>query len=87
VNTSFAKAATSEAQQKKYRELAGFFKKYGDRYQLTGCSWRPGIPGVGARPEREERVGAVGVMQVMPATGQELKVGDIRQVEPTSTPG
>ena len=27
-------------------------------------------------------VGAVGVMQVMPATGKELKVGDIRQVEP-----
>jgi membrane-bound lytic murein transglycosylase MltF len=27
-------------------------------------------------------VGAVGIMQVMPATGKELKVGDIRQVEP-----
>ena len=28
------------------------------------------------------RVGAVGVMQVMPTTGRELNVGDIRQVEP-----
>jgi membrane-bound lytic murein transglycosylase MltF len=27
-------------------------------------------------------VGAIGVMQVMPATGRELKVGDIKQVEP-----
>ena len=27
-------------------------------------------------------VGAVGVMQVMPPTGRELKVGDIRKVEP-----
>ena len=27
-------------------------------------------------------VGAVGIMQVMPATGKELKVGDIRQIEP-----
>jgi membrane-bound lytic murein transglycosylase MltF len=27
-------------------------------------------------------VGAIGVMQVMPATGQELKVGDIAQTEP-----
>jgi membrane-bound lytic murein transglycosylase MltF len=26
--------------------------------------------------------GAIGIMQVMPATGKELKVGDIRQVEP-----
>ncbi len=27
-------------------------------------------------------VGAIGVMQVMPPTGKELKVGDIRQLEP-----
>jgi membrane-bound lytic murein transglycosylase MltF len=27
-------------------------------------------------------VGAIGVMQVMPATGKELKVGDISQIEP-----
>jgi membrane-bound lytic murein transglycosylase MltF len=27
-------------------------------------------------------VGAVGVMQVMPATGRELRVGDIRKIEP-----
>jgi membrane-bound lytic murein transglycosylase MltF len=26
--------------------------------------------------------GAIGIMQVMPATGVELKVGDIRQLEP-----
>jgi membrane-bound lytic murein transglycosylase MltF len=28
------------------------------------------------------KAGAVGIMQVMPATGKELKVGDISQVEP-----
>jgi membrane-bound lytic murein transglycosylase MltF len=31
---------------------------------------------------RRSHVGAIGVMQVMPATGKEMKVGDIRQVEP-----
>jgi len=29
----------------------------------------------------KSKAGAVGVMQVMPATGKELKVGDIRQLE------
>ena len=31
---------------------------------------------------RRSHVGAVGVMQVMPKTGAEMKVGDIRQLEP-----
>jgi membrane-bound lytic murein transglycosylase MltF len=32
--------------------------------------------------QARSHVGAIGVMQVMPATGAELKVGDIHQVEP-----
>ena len=30
----------------------------------------------------KSHVGAIGVMQIMPATGASLKVGDIRQIEP-----
>jgi membrane-bound lytic murein transglycosylase MltF len=32
-------------------------------------------------------VGAIGVMQVMPATGREMKVGDITQTEPNINAG
>ena len=31
---------------------------------------------------KRSRVGAIGVMQIMPATGASLKVGDINHVEP-----
>jgi len=34
------------------------------------------------QPASQERQGAIGVMQVMPAAGTELKVGDIRVTEP-----
>jgi membrane-bound lytic murein transglycosylase MltF len=83
VNTSYAKAATTEAQQRKYRELAGFFKKYGERYQLDWLLMAAqGFQESGLDQSVKSRVGAVGVMQVMPATGKDLKVGDISQVEP-----
>jgi membrane-bound lytic murein transglycosylase MltF len=35
----------------------------------------------------KSRVGAIGVMQVMPATGKELDVGDIRKIDPNIEAG
>ena len=35
----------------------------------------------------KSQVGAVGVMQVMPATGKDMKVGDIRQIDPNINAG
>ena len=49
------------------------------RLPPDGCA---GIPGIHARPFGSQSVGAIGVMQVMPATGKELAVGDIKQIEP-----
>ena len=35
----------------------------------------------------KSQVGAVGVMQVMPATGKDMKVGDIRKIDPNINAG
>jgi membrane-bound lytic murein transglycosylase MltF len=33
------------------------------------------------RQEARSHVGAIGVMQIMPATGHEMRVGDIRSID------
>jgi membrane-bound lytic murein transglycosylase MltF len=82
VSTTYAKQATSEAGRKKFRELGGFFQKYGEQYQLDYLLMAAqGFQESGLDQNAKSGAGAIGVMQVMPATGQELKVGDITQAE------
>jgi len=77
------KGATSEAERKKFREVVELFRKYGDQYELDYLLMAAqGFQESGLDQSVKSQVGAIGVMQVMPATGAELKVGDIRQAEP-----
>ena len=81
-NTRYAKNATSDAEIKKFRALVDLFKKYGDKYDLDYVlMMAQGYQESQLDPNAKSHVGAVGVMQVMPATGKELKVGDIKQTE------
>ena len=81
-STQFVKSATSEADRKKFLALTEYFKKYGDQYQLDYLLMAAqGYQESQLNQEVKSRVGAIGVMQVMPATGKELKVGDITQTE------
>ncbi len=83
VSTRFAKQATSEAERKKFRELVQLFKKYGDQYQVDYLLMAAqGYQESGLDHDARSQVGAIGVMQVMPATGKELNVGDIKELEP-----
>ncbi|MCX6551135.1 MAG: transporter substrate-binding domain-containing protein [Acidobacteria bacterium] len=82
VSTKFVKNATSEAERKKMLAVIELFKKYGDQYDmdflLMGAQ---GFQESGLNQDAKSPVGAIGIMQVMPATGAELKVGDITGLE------
>jgi membrane-bound lytic murein transglycosylase MltF len=82
-STKYVKNATSSEEIRKFRELVQFFRTYGDQYSMD---WML-MAAQGYQESRLDQnakspVGAIGVMQVMPATGKELKVGDIRRTEP-----
>ncbi len=82
-STSFVKSATAEAERRKFESLISMFRKYGHQYDLDYLM----MAAQGYQESRldqtaKSRVGAIGVMQIMPATGSELGVGDIRQLEP-----
>ena len=83
VSTKFARQATSEAERRKFETLVRLFKKYGEQYDVDYLLMAAqGYQESGLDQDAKSQVGAVGIMQVMPATGQELKVGDIKLIEP-----
>jgi membrane-bound lytic murein transglycosylase MltF len=82
-STNYAKNATSDAERKKLLELVKMFEKYGGKYDvdyilMAAQGYQESRLDQGAK----SHVGAIGVMQVMPATGKDLAVGDISQIEP-----
>lgn len=81
--TKYVRNATSEAERAKFLALVEMFRKYSDQYGVDYLLMAAqGFQESGLDHSVRSPVGAVGVMQVMPATGNELKVGDIRQLEP-----
>jgi len=82
-NINYVKNAASEAERAKFLKTISFFRKYGDQYKLDFVLMAAqGYQESQLNQDAKSAVGAIGVMQVMPATGKELNVGDIRQIEP-----
>jgi len=83
VNTKYAKTATSEQERQKFLNVVNLFRKYGDRYQMDYLLMAAqGYQESELNQNARSPVGAIGIMQIMLATGRLLKVGDIRKLEP-----
>ncbi|MBN8493831.1 MAG: lytic transglycosylase F [Burkholderiales bacterium] len=68
---------------KRFREMLALFNKYGPQYGFDPVMLAAqGYQESQLNQQAKSHVGAIGVMQIMPATGAELKVGDIRLTEP-----
>ncbi|TNV22039.1 lytic transglycosylase F [Buttiauxella sp. B2] len=87
-NTKWVKDSRSEEELKKFNQVTEIFRKYGAQYNVDWLL-------MAAQGYQESRLdqtvrsnsGAIGVMQVLPTTGKELKVGDIRLVDPNINAG
>jgi membrane-bound lytic murein transglycosylase MltF len=82
-NVQFAKEATSKDGRERLDRTVALFRKYGTQYALDYLLMiAQGYQESQLDNDAKSSVGAIGVMQVMPATGKDLKVGDFRQLEP-----
>ena len=73
---------TGSADYKRYEATIGLFKKYGAQYHFDPLMLAAqGFQESNLNQEARSPVGAIGIMQVMPATGAELQVGDITVAE------
>ena len=82
LNTQYVKGASAEAARKRFTALVALFRKYGARYNMDWMLMAAqGYQESRLDQSAHSRVGAIGVMQVMPDTGKELNVGDITQLE------
>ena len=87
-NVKYAKNAASEAERQKFIAVVDLFKKYGAQYDVDYLLMAAqGYQESTLNQDAKSQVGAIGVMQLMPATGKELNVGDITQIEPNVNAG
>jgi len=82
-STKYVRDAASQAERRKFLTTVDLFRRYGDRYRFDYLM----MAAQGYQESRLDQnakspVGAVGIMQLMPDTGREQNVGDIRQIEP-----
>jgi membrane-bound lytic murein transglycosylase MltF len=80
--TRWAKNAVSDEELKKFNTMVALFRKYGEQYRINWLLMAAqGYQESQLDQTRRSGVGAVGVMQLMPATGRQMQVGDITDLD------
>jgi membrane-bound lytic murein transglycosylase MltF len=75
-------SASAADDQKRFESMLALFDKYGRQYDFDPVMLAAqGYQESTLDPKRKSHVGAIGVMQLMPATGRAMKVGDIHVTE------
>jgi len=75
--------ARGDEDMRRFDALVDLFRKYGGQYGFDSLLLMAlGYQESGLDQNVRSHSGAIGVMQIMPATGRKLQVGDIRQLEP-----
>jgi len=74
---------TGDEEMKRFEQTSRLFEQYGKKYGFDPLMLAAqGFQESRLRQDARSHVGAIGVMQLMPATGKDLGVGDIHALEP-----
>lgn len=74
---------TNSSEMKRFQATLKLFEKYGARYGFDPLMLAAqGYQESQLDQNAKSHVGAIGVMQIMPATGKDLAVGNIHEIEP-----
>ena len=80
--------ATSAAERKRFDSMVALFRKYARQYDLDYLlMMAQAYQESGLNQQARSAAGVVGVMQVIPRSGSDMKVGNIRQLEPNINAG
>lgn len=82
-DTKYVKNAASDAERKKFMAVIDLFRKYSEKYSMDFLLMAAqGYQESQLNQNARSHVGAIGIMQIMPATGKTMGVGDITKLEP-----
>ncbi len=81
-STRYIRNALNDSERRKFHDTLELFREYASRYEIDYLlMMAQSYQESGLDHSVRSPVGAIGIMQIMPSTGEEMKVGDITELE------